>query len=152
MSCGSPRSALNLRPLLLTGVCLLLAGCAGTVGDPRQAIVGTWEAEGPSGVVWALDPDGTATETLTKTGKEQKHTYKVLDADKIDLETANPVIGGTLKLTGQFKFDGPDRLILLLGNADARPTRITEAERADHGATLPGKGGGTVSKLRRKKG
>jgi hypothetical protein len=149
---GSPRSAFTLCPLLLTGVCLLLAGCAGSPADPKQAIVGAWEAEGPSGVVWTFDPDGTATETLTKASKEQKHTYKVLDADKIDLETTNPVNGGTLKLAGQFKFDGPDRLILLLGNADARPTRITEAERADHGATLPGRGGGTVSKLRRKKG
>lgn len=55
-------------------------------------------------------------------------------------------------MAGQFKFDGTDRLTILLNNADARPTRITEAERADHGAVISGKGGGTVSKLRRKKG
>lgn len=146
---GSPRSAFTLCPLL-TGVCLLLAGCAGSPADPKQAIVGTWEAEGPSGVVWAFNPDGTATETLTKAGKEQKHTYKVVDADKIDLETTNPVNGGALKLAGQFKFDGPDRLTLLLDSAGARPTRIAEAERAEHGVMLSGKGGGTVSKLRRK--
>jgi hypothetical protein len=150
---GSPRSASFPRLYPLLGVFLLpLAGCANTPGDPKQTIVGTWEAEGPSGVVWTFNPDGTATETLTKANKEQKHAYKVLDADKIDLETANPVNGGTLKMAGQFKFDGPDRLILLLNTADARPTRIAEAERADHGATLSGKGGGSVSKLRRKKG
>lgn len=149
MPCGSPRSALNLRSLL-PGVCLLLAGCASSPADPKQAIVGTWEAEGPSGVVWAFNPDGTATETLTKAGKEQKHTYAVVGTDKIDLEATNPVNGGTLKLAGQFKFDGPDRLTLLLDNAGARPIRIAEAERAEHGVTLSGKGGGTVSKLRRK--
>lgn len=148
---GSPQAITGTRPLLMFGVCLLLAGCAGASVDPKQGIVGTWESEGPSGVVWTFNPDGTATETLTKVGKEQKHTYKVVDADKIDMETTNPVAGGTLKIAGQFKFDGPDRLTILLNNADARPTRIAEAERADHGATLTGKGGGTVSKLKRKK-
>lgn len=104
---------------------LPFAGCGSTVGDPKQGIVGTWEAEAPSGVVWTFNPDGTATETLTKVGKEQKHTYKVVDADKIDMETSNPVAGGTLKMAGQFKFDGPDRLTILLNNADAHGRRAS---------------------------
>jgi len=133
------RMTLFLPPML----CLSLAGCSSPV-DAKQAIVGSWKTD--SGTEeWTFNADGTAVELLTKTGKETKYTYQIVDADKIDLTSQNPANN----MHSQYQFDGKDRLTLLLGSEDYRPTRIAEAVKASD-IRLAGKGGGLVAHLRRK--
>jgi hypothetical protein len=81
---------------------------------------------------------------MLKDGKESKGTYKIIDGDKIDMTSES---GGHV-VQSQYRFDGNDRLIILMGVSE-RPTRISEAAGAT-GPRLHGKGGGIIVKLSRK--